>query len=420
MTIKLTTLDSGLRVVTDTMRELETAALGIWIEAGSRNEKRDEQGLSHLLEHMVFKGTQRRSSQAIAEEIETVGGDINGQTTVENTSYTARILAQDTGLALDIIGDILTQSRFEAVELEREKSVVIQEIGEVADMADDMVFERFTEAAYPDQAFGRAILGTPETVSSFSRRKVAGYLDRHYAKPVSVIAAAGAVDHARIVADASKRFAGLSAKPLPKTRRAKYCGGDTRMKRKLEQTHVVIGFEAPSYLDPQTYAANVFSSAVGGGISSRLFQEVREKRGLAYSIYSFNWSWSDTGVSGFHASCSHKDALELANVALDCLAESVEKLTEEELRRARAAMKLGLLTGLESPSARADQIARQVLAYGRVLTRAEIIERVDRLSLADVRAAGRASLRTAPTVSIIGEPRKTPDSARVRERLAGM
>ncbi len=419
MSIELTTLESGLRIVTDTMRELETASVGVWIDAGSRTESRDEHGLSHLVEHMVFKGTRRRSARAIAEEIESVGGDINGATSVEHTCYQARVLAADTGLALDILGDILTESAFDPAELDREKSVIVQEIGEVRDMPDDLVFDLFNEAAYPGQPIGRPILGTPGSVSDFSRATVAGYLGRHYTKPASVVAAAGAVDHARIVEAVSANFGGMPVHESAAAPSARYQGGDAREKRKLEQTHVVIGFEAPSFHDPATWAAHVFANAAGGGVSSRLFQEVREKRGLAYSIYSFNWGYSDTGLFGFHASSAHRDVPELVNVALDCLAECAETLNDAEMRRASAAMKLSLLTALESPSSRADQIARQVMVFGRVLTRAEIIEKIDRLTLKEIRAAGRAALRTAPTVAVVGQTAKAPDPGRVRERLSG-
>ncbi len=420
MTIELTTLESGLRIVTDTMRELETASVGIWIDAGARNEAEGEQGLAHLLEHMVFKGTRRRTAQGIAEEIESVGGDINGATGVEHTNYQARVLAADTGLALDILGDILTESAFDPAELDREKSVIIQEIGEAQDMPDDIVFDMFNEAAYPGQAIGRPILGTPEGVSGHSRSSVAGYLGRHYTKPVSVIAAAGAVEHAKIVENAVAHFSAMPALERPKPAPAAYRGGDARLKRKLEQTHVVIGFEGPSFHDPATYAAHVFANAAGGGVSSRLFQEVREKRGLAYSIYSFHWGYSDTGLFGFHASSAHKDVPELVNVALDCLADCAETLNDAEMRRASASMKLSLLTALESPGSRADQIARQVLAFGRVFPRAEIVEKIDRLTLKEIRAAGRAALRSAPTVSVVGQTAKAPDPVGVRQRLAGI
>jgi predicted Zn-dependent peptidase len=249
---------------------------------------------------------------------------------------------------------------------------------------------------------------------------VASYLNRHYTKPSSVIAAAGAVDHARIVEAAATKFSGMSiverAAPAP----ASYRGGEARLKRKLEQTHVVIGFEAPSFRDPATYAAHVFANAVGGGGSSRLFQEVREKRGLAYSIYSFHWGYSDTGLFGFHASSAHGDVTELVDVALDCLAECAENLNDAETRRASAAMKLSLLTALESPSSRADQIARQVQAFGRVFSRLEIIEKIDRLTLEDIRSAGRLALRSPPTVSVVGETRRAPDAVKVRERLKGI
>ncbi len=420
MTVELTTLESGLRVVTDTMRELETASVGVWIDAGSRHEKETEQGLSHLLEHMVFKGTKRRGARAIAEEMESVGGEINGATSVEHTCYQARVLARDVGLSLDILGDILTQSVFDPAELDREKSVILQEFGETQDMPDDLVFDRFNEAAYPGQAIGRPILGTPEGVSAFTRARVASWLNRQYTRPASVVAAAGAVHHAEIVEQAAEAFGSMSMRERKEPARAVYRGGDARLKRKLEQTHVVVGFEAPSFRDPTTYAAHVFANAVGGGVSSRLFQEVREKRGLAYSIYSFHWGYSDTGLFGFHASSAHKDVPELVDVSLACLAECAETLNEAEARRASAAMKLSLLTALESPSSRSDQIARQVQAFGRVFSRAEIVEKIDCLTLDDIRAAGRLALRTAPTVSVVGETRKAPDPVKVREKLKGV
>ena len=420
MTIEITTLDSGLRIVTDTMRELETASVGVWIDTGSRSETAPEQGLAHFLEHMLFKGTRTRSAQDIAEAIEAVGGDINGSTSVENTAYQARVLAADTGLALEIIGDILTSSVFDPEEIAREKSVILQEIGETQDTPDDLVFDHFSEAAYPGQPFGRSILGTPERVSAFSRPMVQNYLARNYTQPGIVVSAAGAVRHAEIVGHAQKHFAKLPHEKPVASAPAVYRGGEARLKRKLEQTHVVVGFEAPSFHDPSTYASNVFASAIGGGLASRLFQEVREKRGLAYSIYSFYWGYSDTGIFGFHASCAHKDALELVSVSLDCLAEGVRTLTETEMRRACASMKLSLLTGLESPAARADQIARQILAFGRVLTRAEIVGKIDALTLDEVRRAGETALASQPTVAVVGDIRHAPNPAAVRQRLNGM
>ncbi len=419
MSVEITTLPSGLRIVTHAMREIETVSLGVWLGAGARNETEQEHGISHLLEHMAFKGTRKRNARAIAEEIESAGGDLNAATSVEYTSYQARLLAQDSGLALDILSDILTDSAFDPAELEREKGVIAQEIGEAHDTPDDLVFDLFNDAAYPDQPIGRPILGTPERVASFDAPALRAYLGQHYGAPNAVVAASGALEHQRIVDETAARFEGLprlASAHAP----AKYKGGDLRRKRKLEQTHVVIGFESASYNDPATYAAHVFANAVGGGMSSRLFQEVREQRGLAYSIYSFHWGYADTGLFGFYAAASHRDVPELIKVSLDCVAGAAQNLTPDEMQRAKAQAKVSLLTALESPAARADQIARQMLAFGRLVTRAEMIERIDALTLQEVRDAGLAALRTAPTVAVVGDAAKAPTPDRVAQRLASL
>ncbi|MBX9738791.1 MAG: insulinase family protein [Beijerinckiaceae bacterium] len=418
MTVEITTLPSGLRIITDSMRDLETASIGVWVGAGSRDEMESEHGLSHLLEHMAFKGTKRRSAKAIAEEIESVGGDLNAATSTENTAYYARVLADDTGLALDIFADILTDSVFDAQELEREKSVILQEIGAVEDTPDDLVFDLFNAAAYPGQPIGRTILGTPERVSSFDRSAIETYLGRHYAAPVSIIAAAGAVDHQRIVNEAGERFGALAPQQKSRPSPALYIGGESIQKRRLEQTHVVVGFEGRSFHDEEEFALHVFAYAVGEGMSSRLFQEVREERGLAYSIYSFHWPFLDTGVFGFYAATAPSDVRDLMPVALDCMSAATEDLTTAEVDRAKAQMKVSLLTALESSSARAEQIARQHMAYGRVLQRDEMIGRIDGLTLEQVRRAGARSLRSAPTVAAIGDVSKVMTQAKVAARLA--
>ena len=418
MSVEVTTLPSGLRIVTDAMPNLETASIGVWIGAGSRHESAAEHGLSHLLEHMAFKGTKRRTAKAIAEEIEAAGGDLNAATTGETTSYYARVLASDTGLALDIFGDILTQSLFDAQELEREKSVIISEIAAAEDTPDDLVFDLFTEAAFPKQALGRSILGTPERVSSFDRNAIEAYLARHYAAPSTIIAAAGAVDHASIVAEAQLRFGALAAQSAARMEPAHYVGGTKLLKRKLEQTHIIVGFEGSSFHDDHEFALHVFCNAVGGGMSSRLFQRVREERGLAYTIYTFHWPYADTGVFGFYAATSHKDIAELMPVALACMREAVDDLTEDEMHRAKAQMKVAWLAALESSAARAEQIARQHLFFGRVLPREEIIGRIDSLTLAEVRHAGARALSTAPTLAAIGDTKNIMTQARIAEFLA--
>ena len=416
----VTRLDSGLTIVTDAMAHLETASIGVWVGAGSRDEAEHEHGLSHLLEHMAFKGTRRRSAKAISEEIEQVGGDLNAATSVEQTAYFARVLAADAPLALDIIADILTDSVFDPAELEREKAVIVQEIGAVEDTPDDLVFDLFSLAAFPDQAVGRPILGTREAVSAFDRGAIETYLDAHYVAGATVIAAAGAVDHGRIVEQADKLFSRFAARPAPKADAARYAGGDARHKRRLEQAHIVFGFEGKSFRDPDAYAALVFANAVGGGMSSRLFQEIREERGLAYAIHASHWSMSDTGLFSVYAGAGARDVPELCNVALDALARASADLTEAEVARARAQMKVSLLAALESSGARAEQMARQMLAHGRLVPREEVIAKIDAVDVAATRRVGAEMLRGAPTIAAIGPVAKAPDPAGIARRLNGV
>jgi len=420
MSVEVTTLPSGLRVVTDAMPHLKTASLGVFVGAGSRHERANEHGLSHLLEHMAFKGTRRRSARDIAEAIENAGGDLNAETGVEQTAYLARVLAEDAELALDILADILTESAFDADELEREKGVILQEIGAVEDAPDDLVFDRFTAAAWPEQPIGRPILGTPERVSAFDRASIDGYLRCHYQAGATIIAAAGALDHAEIVDLSARRFEPLGRRESPKVSPASYRGGETMTKKPLGQTHIVVGFEGRAVHAPDHDAAHVFAAAAGGGMSSRLFQEVREKRGLAYSIYSFHWAYSDAGLMGFYAATSPRDAGELMGAALDSLSEAAATLSEEEVQRAKAQMKVSLLAALESSGARAQQIARQMLIYGRPLSTQEMIARIERLDVGDVRAAGAAMLGSAPTVAAVGRTGKVIDQTHVARRLAGI
>ena len=420
MSIETTTLPSGLRIVTDTRSDAETVALTVNIAAGSRHESENEHGLAHLLEHMAFKGTRRRSARAIAEEIEAVGGDINAATSTEHTSYTARVLPGDVGLAIDILSDILLDSRFDSEELTREKSVILQEIGAVEDTPDDLVFDLFGETAFPGQPIGRPILGTSARVRGFDRDAIASYLERHYAAPSVVIGAAGAVDHAVLVEAVSRGFERLPMHAPVVPTPAQYRGGQTRAKRRHEQANIVVGFEGVSFDDPENYAAHVFANAVGDGMSSRLFQEVRERRGLAYAISSFHWSFGDTGLFGFHAATGATDAGEVVVVALDELARATVDLDDAEIRRAKALMKVGMLASLESSPARAERVARQTALFGRVIPLEEVVARIDGLTVDDVRKAGRRLLSTPPTVAALGPIAKVPRLDAVTARVAGL
>ncbi|HEX2215165.1 MAG TPA: pitrilysin family protein [Xanthobacteraceae bacterium] len=403
MSVEVTRLASGLVVVTDAMPHLETASLGVWVGSGSRDEQHDEHGISHLLEHMAFKGTSRRTARQIAEEIEAVGGDINAATSAETTAYYARMLKPDVPLALDVLSDILSDPSFDAAELAREQNVIVQEIGACEDTPDDLVFDYLQSTAFPDQPVGRSILGTPDTVRSFDSPRLRGYLARNYRAPDMVVAAAGAIDHAAIVEEVQRRFSTFAGPPGPMPEPARFGGGTRIETRELEQVHVTLAMEGVPQRDPTLYSLQVFTNALGGGMSSRLFQQVREERGLCYSIYSFHWPYSDTGLFGIYAGTDAADTAELMRVVIDEIVTASETVTEVEVARAKAQMKAGLLMALESSGARVEQLARQILAYGRPIPLPEIVAKVEAVTVESTRAAGRALIaRSRPAIAVLG------------------
>ena len=415
--LRTTRLDNGVTVVTEPMPGVATASLGVWVGAGSRNERADEAGLSHLIEHMAFKGTRTRSAQKIAEEIENVGGEINAATSTEGTSYTARVLGEDAGLALDVIGDILTDSVFDAGELAREKGVILQEYAAVEDTPDDVVYDAFAEAAFPDQPIGRPILGRPETIRSFDRAAIEGYLAREYTPDRMVLAAAGAVDHDAIVEAAGRHLGARPASSDATTVPGVYRGGERRMKRRLEQANLVLGLPGVSFRDETYYALHIFSQVLGGGLTSRLWQDVRETRGLAYEIQAFHWPFSDCGLFGIGAGTAGEDIPQLIDVTLAALRRATRDVEEVEIARARAQLKLSLLSALEAPGGRIERNARQLLAWGRVIPTEEVVAKVDAVTVEDVRAAGAALLDGAPTLAAIGPIAKLPTLGHVTDGL---
>ena len=418
MTVEITRLPSGLSVVTDRMPHLESASLGVWVGAGSRYEQPDEHGISHMLEHMAFKGTKRRSARQIAEEIEAVGGDLNAATSTESTAYFARVLKADVPLALDVLSDILTESTFDDEELRREQNVIVQEIGAAEDAPDDLVFERLHETAFPKQPLGRSILGTRETVRSFSPAGIRAYLDRNYRAPDMLVAAAGAVEHKAIVAEAEKRFASFRGPAAPKPEPAKFGGGTWVETRDLEQVHIALALQGIPTRDEQLYSLQVFTNVLGGGMSSRLFQEVREKRGLCYTINAFHMPYSDTGLFVLYAGTDETDAPELMKVAIEQVALATETLNESEVARAKAQMKASLLMALESSEARLGQIARQMLSYDRPIPLDEIVAKVDAVTVESARAAGRALMRRGkPAIAALGPGNGLESTAAIAESL---
>lgn len=404
MGVEVSRLSNGLTVVTETMAHVESVALGVWVKAGSRNEAENQHGIAHFLEHMAFKGTERRSAWQIATEIEDVGGEINAATSVETTSYYARVLRDDMPLAIDILSDILTCSKFDEEEMEREKNVVLQEIGAAHDTPDDVVFDHFSETAFKGQSIGRAILGTPETVQSFTSADLRSYIDTQYSADRMVVTAAGGVKHDDFVREVEKRlgsFRPTSNAPAPQA--STYIGGDFREVRPLMDAQLLIGFEGRAYHARDFYASQILSMILGGGMSSRLFQEVREKRGLCYSIYAFHWGFSDTGMFGIHAATGRSDLKKLVPVILQQLHEASENINQSEVDRARAQYRASLLMSHESPSSRAGQIARQMMLYGHPVTTDELMDRLSKITverLTDL--AGRLFLDTTPTLATVG------------------
>ncbi len=386
MTTTVSRLANGMRVVSHSMPHLGTVALGVWVGSGARHEKPEEHGISHFLEHMAFKGTARRTAQQIAEEIEQVGGELNAATSLDTTYYYARVLKDDLGLAIDLLADILQNPLYSEEEIEREREVVLQEIAATRDSPDDVVYDLVQDAAFTAQPLGRTIIGTPASVARFTAADLRAFLAARYRASDIVLSAAGHVDHGELVRHAEAVFSGLNRGSSSAAEHARYVGGSRVSKKPFEQAHVILGYEALSYRDAQFYAAQVLSGLFGGGMSSRLFQEVREKRGLCYSIYSSVWGLSDSGLCVVHAATGPELMSGLVEVVQEQFARTAAELpTEREVQRAKAQMKTGLLMSLESSVARAEQMARQMLAFDRLLPAAELIEKVEAVTPAAVR-----------------------------------
>jgi predicted Zn-dependent peptidase len=417
VTVRVERLSGGLTVATDRLDQAETVSLGAWIGVGTRHEPAEANGIAHLLEHMAFKGTERRSARDIAEEVEAVGGHLNAYTGRENTAFYAKVLAEDTPLALDVIADILQNPTFDPEELSRERAVVLQEIGQSNDTPDDIIFDHFQETAYPDQALGRPVLGRAEIVSRLAPESLRGYMARYYRPPEMILAAAGKVDHEAFVDLAGRAFGGLTAEANSAVEPARYAGGDFREVRELEQVHLLLGFEGLGYLDSDYYALMVLSSLFGGGMSSRLFQEVREKRGLVYSVYSFVSAYRDGGLFGIYAGTGDSEVSELIPVVCDEIAKLPRTIAAAEVARAKAQLKAGVLMSRESSAARCDQLAQQLLTYGRPLPVAEIVAKIDAVEAEELQRLAGTLFRSRPTIAALGPIGRVETYDRLAARL---
>ncbi|WP_172296498.1 pitrilysin family protein [Pseudoruegeria sp. HB172150] len=419
MSVNIHTLSNGFRVVTETMPSMKSASLGIWVMAGGRHERVEQNGIAHFLEHMAFKGTKRRSALQIAEEIEDVGGYINAYTSREMTAYYARVLEDDVPLALDVIADITLNPQFDPREIEVERGVILQEIGQVLDTPDDVIFDWLQEVAYPEQALGRSILGPSERVRGFSRADLEGFVAEHYGPDRMILAAAGAVDHDQIAKLAEDLFGHLPRARPDRVEPALFTGGERLEIRPLEQVHFALAFETPGYRDDEIYTAQIYSTALGGGMSSRLFQEAREKRGLCYTIFAQTGAYADTGLTTIYAGTAADQIGDLAGLTIDELKRAADDMTEAEIARARAQMKAGLLMGLESPSSRAERLARLLSIWDRVPDLDEVIQRIDAVTTAGVTAfAARMADDARTALTMYGPVEHAPRIADLRERLA--
>ncbi|MCE8534795.1 insulinase family protein [Ruegeria pomeroyi] len=419
MTVRQDQLANGFRIVSENMPGLQSAAIGIWVTAGGRHERIDQNGIAHFLEHMAFKGTERRSALQIAEAIEDVGGYINAYTSREVTAYYARVLKEDVALALDVIGDIVLNPVFDPREIEVERGVILQEIGQAHDTPDDVIFDWLQEESYRDQPLGRTILGPAERVSSFSRADLSAFVAENYGPEQMILSATGAVDHDLLVRLAEEMFGHLTQRKGTLAEPALFTGGEARREKALEQAHFALALEGPGYRDDAIYTAQIYSSALGGGMSSRLFQEVREVRGLCYTIFAQTGAYADTGTTTIYAGTSAGQVAELAGITIDEMKRAADDMTEAEVARARAQMKAGMLMGLESPSNRAERLARLVQIWGKVPSLEDTVARIDAVTTADVRAfAERMAVQAPAALALYGPVSAAPNLAELQERRA--
>ena len=420
MSVKLHTLSNGFQIVTEHMPGFQSASLGIWIKAGGRHERAEENGIAHFLEHMAFKGTKTRSALQIAEMIEDVGGYINAYTSREVTAYYTRVLKEDVALSINLLFDILQNSIFEEKEIEVERGVILQEIGQSLDTPDDVIFDWLQDISYPDQALGRTILGPSERVKNFSRANLIDFIAQHYHPERMILSAAGGIDHDEIIRLAEASFGTLPMRAAPENfGKAKFVGGEFRKEKSLEQAHVALAFESPSYRDDDIYTAQIYSVALGGGMSSRLFQEIREKRGLCYTIFAQAGAFSDSGMMTIYAGTSEAQVPDLMALTFDELRRAAEDMSSNELERARAQMKAGMLMGLESASNRAERLARQVQVWGYVPELEETVAKIENVTLDRLRSFSEHIASKAPAaLALYGPIQHAPTLNEIQQNSA--
>jgi predicted Zn-dependent peptidase len=402
--MQLTILPNGFRVASREMPGIETAAVGLYADTGSRHETERLNGIAHLFEHMVFKGAGGRSAREISEAIEDVGGDLNAATDRDSTNFTASVMAEHVPLGVELIADLILRPHFTAQELEREKQVVLQELGEARDTPNDLIFEDLQAAAFADQPLGRSILGSEESIEAIRVDDLHAWREGQYRAGGLTLVAAGKVEHERLVELAQAHFGSLPGGTSAAVEPARFTGGDRVGRTASDQAHLALGYGGPGQPDPDYYAARLFSDAVGGGMSSRLFQELREEKGLAYSIYAMLMPWRDAGLFAVYAATARRESAAAAELIELVLNDAAKGMIQRELDRVRTQAKAGLLMSLESPWGQAHYVARQLSLHGRLVEPAEVVAELEKVELDQVRAAGTRMLAGPRARATIGFP----------------
>lgn len=418
MSIKTSTLPNGIRIVTDSVDHVDTVALGVWASVGTRNERRSESGVAHMVEHMLFKGTPTRDARAIAEVIEDVGGDMNAYTGHEMTAYYMHLLKDDLDLGFEVLADILQNSTMPEEEVERERGVILQEIKMYQDSPDRLVFDQFQETAYPEQSLGASGLGSVDIITNMQRDTLLSYVRDNYAPERLVVSVSGPVSHEDIVRKIETLFTNLPKGTTPEFKPADYKSGFTLVEKPIEQSNIILGFRGVKRVDERYSAARILSSILGGGMSSRLFQEIREKRGLVYSIYSFQDVFQDDGLFGVYAGTGPEHLQEMMPVVIDELKNISKSITEAELARAKTQIKAGMLMSRESIMTRADQQARHMIYFGRPFEVQKLITRIDSVTAGEVMDLAAEIFSGAPVLTAIGPVGDLMSYDEIRNRLA--
>lgn len=395
-------LANGFTIAAEPMAGVETIAASLHVDCGARHEEARANGLAHLFEHMVFKGAGGRSAREISEAVENVGGYLNAYTSRDQTAFQARLLSEHLDLGVELIADLVRKPHFDEGDLAREKDVVLQELGEARDLPDDIINDHFHSTAWPGQAFGRPVLGDEDSIAAIGVDDLHRWTRTHYRPQSMVLAAAGKVDMAQLIDLAEARFGDMESAPRPEAEPASYQGGRFVEKRKLESAHILFGYEGVSYFDADYYPLLLFSQAAGEGSSSRLFQSIREDRGLAYSIGSSVAAWRDTGMLTIYLATARREAQHATDLARDLMRGAATALTPVELTRAKAQIRATILMALESVQTRADRLGFQTLAYGAPVDPATIIEKVEACDLDQVRAVGARLLDGRETLATVG------------------